>query len=72
MTVLLASLLLAGAAAPYLLPPSGLAPMTGAALWLSVLVLRAALVVLATLIAILYLPATELFQLATRAGVSTR
>lgn len=66
MTVLLASLLLAGAAAPYLLPPSRLAPMTGAALWLSALVLRAALVVLATLIAILYLPATELFQLATR------
>ncbi|MBK5219615.1 MAG: M56 family metallopeptidase [Thermoleophilia bacterium] len=61
----LGALLIAGTAAPYLLPRSSLAPMTGAALWLSVLALRAVLVGLAALIAILYLPATSIFQLMT-------
>lgn len=65
MTLLLGALFVAGTAAPYLLPRSSLSPMTGAALWLSVLTLRATLVVLAALVAILYLPATALFQLMT-------
>lgn len=65
MTIFLGALLMAGAAIPYLLPRASLSPMTGAALWLSVLVLRVVLVVLAALIAILYLPATALFQLTT-------
>lgn len=63
--IALAGLLLVATAAPYLLPRDALAPMTGAALWLSVLVLRALLVVVGALIGILYLPATELFQLTT-------
>ncbi len=65
MTVVLGALLLAGTAAPYLLPRSGLSPMIGASLWLSVLLLRAILVLLAVLVVILYLPATALFQLTT-------
>lgn len=65
MTVLLAALLLAGTAVPYLLPRNGLSPLIGASLWLSVLALRAVLVSLAALVAILYLPATALFQLLT-------
>lgn len=65
MTALLATLLVAGATAPYLLPRASLTPMTGAALWLSVLALRAILILIAALTAILYLPATELFQIAT-------
>lgn len=64
--IFLAGLLLVAVAAPYLLPPRTLAPMTGAVLWLSVLVLRALLVVVGALIVVLYLPATELFQLSTR------
>jgi Zn-dependent protease with chaperone function len=56
---------LTGTVTPYLLPRAGLSPLTGAALWLSVLALRAVLVVLAALVAILYLPATALFQLMT-------
>lgn len=65
MTTLLGALLLTGTVTPYLLPRAGLSPLTGAALWLSVLALRAVLVVLAALVAILYLPATALFQLMT-------
>lgn len=65
MTLTLAFLLLAGAAIPYLLPRNGLSPMLGASLWLSVLALRAVLVVLVALVLVLYLPATALFQLTT-------
>lgn len=64
--ILLALVLVVATAAPYLLPRDSLAPMTGAALWLSVLVLRSLLVVVAMLIAVLDLPATDLFQLTTR------
>ena len=63
--IALAGLLLASTAAPYLLPRDALAPLTGAALWLSVLVLRSLLVVVGALVLVLYLPATELFQLTT-------
>lgn len=65
MTPTLAGLLLAGGALPYLLPRQRLAPMTGATLWLSVLLLRAMLVLLAALVAVLYVPATALFELTT-------
>ena len=65
MTYFLGALLMAGTGAPYLLPRTSLSPMTGAALWLTVLVLRAVLVILAALIAILYIPATAIFQLTT-------
>lgn len=63
--VFVGALFIAGAVTPYLLPRTSLTPLTGAALWLSVLALRAVLVVLAALIAILYLPATALFQILT-------
>jgi Zn-dependent protease with chaperone function len=63
--IVLAGLLLVATASPYLLPRDALAPLTGAALWLSVLVLRALLVVVGALVLVLYLPATELFQLTT-------
>ena len=59
------AVLLAGTAVPYLLPRASLAPMTGAALWLAVLYLRAVLVLLAALIVVFYLPATELFRMLT-------
>lgn len=65
MTVALAALLLAGTAVPYLLPRDGLSPLIGASLWLAVLTLRAVLVTLGALAAILYLPATDLFRLMT-------
>lgn len=63
--IVLAGMMLVATAAPYLFPTHALTPMTGAALWLSVLVLRALLVFVGALIAVLYLPATELFQLTT-------
>lgn len=59
------AVLIAGTAMPYLLPRASLAPMTGAALWLAALYLRAVLVGLAALIAVFYLPATALFQMLT-------
>lgn len=65
MTLIVAAAVLAGVGAPYLLPSAGLKPITGAALWLSALLLRAALVLLIALTVILYLPATALFRLAT-------
>jgi len=65
MTAIVAGAVLAGMCAPYLLPRDGLRPITGAGLWLSALLLRAALVVLISLTVILYLPATALFQIAT-------
>ena len=63
--IVLGAVLVPGMAVPYLLPRASLAPMTGAALWLAVLHLRAVVVVLATLIAVFYLPATALFQVLT-------
>ncbi|MBN9623302.1 MAG: M56 family metallopeptidase [Actinobacteria bacterium] len=63
--IVLAGLLLLGTAVPYLLPRDALTPLTGAAIWLSVLVLRALLVVVGALVLVLYLPATQLFQLTT-------
>lgn len=65
MSIWLALLLVVGTVAPYMLPQGGLRPMTGASLWLAVLVLRGILVAIGALIAIVYLPATEIFQLAT-------
>jgi len=62
---LLAGLLLVGTTAPYLLPMDRLKPITGVAVWLMVLLLRAILVLLGVFSAVLYLPSTELFQLAT-------
>lgn len=59
------AVLITGMAVPYLLPRASLAPMTGAALWLAVLHLRAVVVILATLIVVFYLPATVLFQAMT-------
>ena len=63
--VVLIGLLVAGTAVCYLLPRASLAPMTGASLWLALLGLRAVLVLLTALIAVFYLPATELFQILT-------
>ena len=65
MTTRLAILLVAGTVVPYTLPQGRLRPMTGASLWLAVLVLRGVLVVIGALVMIVYLPATQLFQLAT-------
>jgi len=62
---LLAGLLLVGTTAPYLLPMDRLKPITGVAVWLMVLLLPAILVLLGVFSAVLYLPSTELFQLAT-------
>ncbi|HKZ13563.1 MAG TPA: M56 family metallopeptidase [Solirubrobacterales bacterium] len=63
--IVLAGLLVVATTAPYLLPRDAITPLTGAALWLSVLVLRAMLVVVGALVLVLYLPATGLFQLTT-------
>lgn len=65
MTVLVAGLLVAGVFSPYLLPSGALTPMTGIAVWTSVLALRAMLVVSLAVTLVLYLPATQLFQLVT-------
>jgi len=61
----LVGLLLTATVLPYLLPRDRLSPTSGAALWLAVLALRATLVLLAALVAVLYLPATGLFDLLT-------
>jgi len=61
----LAAVVIAVVALPHLLPQTRLAPTSGAALWLSVLALRALLTVVVAMIALLYLPATELFRLVT-------
>jgi Zn-dependent protease with chaperone function len=62
---LLAILPLAALAAPYLLDSNAIRPATGIAIWLSVLLLRAALVVLAVVAAVLYMPGVQPFHLAT-------
>ena len=64
-TGLLAAAIVAALLAPHLLPQSRLAPATGVALWLGVLSLRAALALAVAVVAILFLPATQLFQLLT-------
>lgn len=63
--VALAGLLVVGTATSYLLPRASVTPMTEASLWLAVLGLRAALILLAALLAVFYLPATEIFQILT-------
>lgn len=65
MTELLAATIVAALVAPHLLPQSRLAPATGIALWLGVLSLRAVVALALAAIALLFLPATQLFQLLT-------
>lgn len=65
MTATVAAAVLAGVLLPHRLRNAALRPVTGAALCLSALLLRAALVVLLSLTVILYLPATALFRIAT-------
>lgn len=65
MTLLLVAALVAAAIAPHLLPRSSLSPMTGVAVWLSVLALRAMLVFLVAMTIVLYVPATQFFQVVT-------
>ena len=60
-----ALLLVALLAAPHLLRQERLAATSGVALWASSLFLRAAISILLALIAILFLPATDLFNLLT-------
>lgn len=63
--VLLAATIVAVLVAPHLLDQSRLAPATGIALWIAVLSLRAVLALGAVVIVVLFLPATQLFQLLT-------
>lgn len=63
--VLLAALLPAVLAVPYLLPQCRLRPTTGIALWLSVLVLRATTAAALAALALFYFPGTDLFRLLT-------
>ena len=65
MIELLAATIVAALVGPHLLPQSRLAPATGIALWLAVLSLRAVIALGAAAIALLFLPATQLFQLLT-------
>jgi Zn-dependent protease with chaperone function len=65
MSFLLAGALVSATALPHLLPRARLTPPGGIALWLLVLLLRAMLVVMLIVLAVLYLPATELFRLVT-------
>jgi Zn-dependent protease with chaperone function len=61
----LATLVFALVLSPHLLPQTRLAPISGVTLWLAVLALRALLALLLALVVVLYLPATQLFQLLT-------
>lgn len=63
--VVLALALVAALAAPHRLRQAALPSGTAIALWSSVLLLRAALAVVVALVAVFYLPATELFGLLT-------
>lgn len=65
MIELLAATIVAALALPHLLDQSRLAPVAGVGLWLAVLSLRAIVALAAAAIAILFLPATQLFQLLT-------
>jgi hypothetical protein len=60
-----AAALAGGLALPHLWPRRWLAPVTGIALWLSVLALRATITAVALIVLVLYIPATQLFQLIT-------
>lgn len=65
MTLPAATLLLI-AALPELLPQHGLRPLAGIAIWLAALGARALIAVLATVLAVAYLPATQLFAAITK------
>ena len=62
---LLAAGLVAGLVAPHLWPRRMLGSLTGVALWLAVLALRAVMAVSLAILLVLYLPATQLFHLVT-------
>lgn len=62
----LGAAILAALVAPHLAPQSRLAPASGIALWLSVLALRAVLTLSLVIIAVLFVPATQLFELLTQ------
>lgn len=63
--ILLAGTLLAGLVIPHLWPRRWLSPATGISLWLGLLALRAVMAALGVVLLVLYLPATQLFQLVT-------
>ena len=65
MSVLVAAALAAAVIAPHSLSQRGLPPATGIALWIGVLALRALMALSLAVVALLYLPATELFGLLT-------
>ncbi len=60
-----AAALASGLALPHLWPRRWLTPTTGIALWLSVLGLRTVIAAIAVIVFVLYIPATQLFQLIT-------
>lgn len=66
MSFALAALIAVVVVAPHRLAHSALPPTTGIALWSGVLALRALIALSLAVIALLYLPATELFGLLTR------
>jgi hypothetical protein len=65
MTVVLAISLAALLLLPYSLRQSAISPATGIGLWLTVLGLRALLAITGAFLMVLYLPATQLFQILT-------
>lgn len=65
MIELFAATIVGALALPHLIDQSRLAPAAGIVLWLAVLSLRTVLALAAAVIAILFLPATQLFQLLT-------
>lgn len=65
MTWALAAVVVLATAAPHLLPRSRVTPISGVTLWLSVLLVRALLVMLSAVALILFMPATQLFTLVT-------
>lgn len=71
MIELLAAAIVGALVVPHLLGQSRLPPGTGIALWLAVLSLRAVVALAAAAMAVLFLPATDLFQLLTHWCVHT-
>lgn len=65
MTWILAGVIVGLLLAPHLLPQARLTPLSGIALWLSALFLRAVLALLVTAVVVVYLPTTQLFGLIT-------
>jgi len=65
LSMLFLGLVAVGILAPYLLPRTSLSPMTGVLLWLGVLSLRAVLVTFSAFLVVLFLPATEVFEILT-------